>query len=116
MSEPDVSDRLTVQQALVILDAVPVAPRTVRLPLAEARGLYLAQDLAADRDYPPFDKSLMDGYAVRAADVATGPAQLRLSGEVAAGAQAGRPLAAGEAIAIMTGAPIPAGADGVVPI
>jgi molybdopterin molybdotransferase len=116
MSEPDVSDLLTVQQALTILDAVPVAPRIVRLPLAEARGFYLAQDLAADRDYPPFDKSLMDGYAVRATDVAAGPTTLRWAGEVAAGAQAARPLAAGEAMAIMTGAPIPAGADGVVPI
>jgi molybdopterin molybdotransferase len=58
----------------------------------------------------------MDGYAVRAADVATAPAALRFAGEVAAGAQAARPLGPGEAIAIMTGAPIPAGADGVVPI
>ncbi|MDB5320614.1 MAG: molybdenum cofactor synthesis domain protein [Phycisphaerales bacterium] len=116
MSEPDVSQLLTVAEAIAVIGAVPVAPRIVRVPLREARGLYLAQDLSADRDYPPFDKSLMDGYAVRAADVAAGPAALQWAGEVAAGAQAARPLAAGEAMAIMTGAPIPAGADGVVPI
>jgi molybdopterin molybdotransferase len=114
--EPDVSELLTVQQAIAVLDGVEVTPRRVRVPLAEARGLYLAEDLIADRDYPPFDKSLMDGYAVRAADVAGGPVELRVVGEVAAGQAAGRGLGAGEAIAIMTGAPIPPGADGVVPV
>lgn len=116
MIEPDVSQLLSVAEAIVVIDGVEVTPRIVSMPLGEARGLYLAQDLASDRDYPPFDKSLMDGYAVRAADVAATPATLRWAGEVAAGAQAARPLAAGEAMAIMTGAPIPAGADGVVPI
>jgi molybdopterin molybdotransferase len=116
MSEPDVSDLLTVQEAIAVLDGVAVSPRVVRVPLAGARGLYLAEDLAADRDYPPFDKSLMDGYAVRAADVAMTPATLRVVGEVAAGQRAERPLNAGEAMAIMTGAPIPSGADGVVPV
>jgi molybdopterin molybdotransferase len=111
-----VSQLLSVSEAIALIDAVEVTPRIVRVPLGEARGLYLAQDLAADRDYPPFDKSLMDGYAVRAADVAAAPVTLRWAGEVAAGAQASRPLAPGEAMAIMTGAPIPAGADGVVPI
>jgi molybdopterin molybdotransferase len=88
----------------------------VRVPLAEAQGLYLAEDLLADRDYPPFDKSLMDGYAVRASDVLATPVELRLVGEVAAGGQSSRVLAAGETMAIMTGAPIPPGTDGVVPI
>jgi molybdopterin molybdotransferase len=116
MSEPDVSQLMSVTQAIAVIDGVEVTPRIVRLPLAAARGLYLAQDVSADRDYPPFDKSLMDGYAVRAADVAAAPVTLRWAGEVAAGAQAARALGAGEAMAIMTGAPIPAGADGVVPI
>jgi molybdopterin molybdotransferase len=84
--------------------------------LDAVQGFYLAEDLVADRDYPPFDKSLMDGYAVRAVDVAGGPVELRVVGEVAAGQAAGRALGAGEAIAIMTGAPIPPGADGVVPV
>jgi molybdopterin molybdotransferase len=116
MTEPDVSQLMSVAEAIAVIDAVEVTPRIVRVPLGEARGLYLAQDIAADRDYPPFDKSLMDGYAVRAADVAAAPATLRWAGEVAAGAQAARSLGRGEAMAIMTGAPIPAGADGVVPI
>jgi molybdopterin molybdotransferase len=116
MSEPDVSDLLTVQQAIAVLDSVEVTPRVVRVPLAEAQGRYLAEDLTADRDYPPFDKSLMDGYAVRAADVATTPATLRVTGEVAAGQQSARAVGPGEAMAIMTGAPIPEGADGVVPV
>src|SRR6187551_3267596 len=106
MSEPDVSDLLTVQQAIAVLDSVEVAPRVVGVPLAGAQGLRLAEDLAADRDYPPFDKSLMDGFAVRAADVAHAPVEFRVVGEVAAG----------QVVAIMTGAPLPPGADGVVPV
>jgi molybdopterin molybdotransferase len=116
MSELDVSNLLTVQQAIEIIDAVAVTPGVIRVPLAEAQGLHLAEDLKSDRDYPPFDKSLMDGYAVRAADVAAAPMKLRLVGEVAAGGQSSRTLAVGETMAIMTGAPIPPGADGVVPI
>ena len=116
MTEPDVSNLLSVREAIGVIDAAEVTPRVVRLPLGEARGLYLAEDLVADRDYPPFDKSLMDGYAVRAADVASGPVELRFAGEVAAGGAATRPLGQGEAIAIMTGAPMPPGAQGVVPV
>jgi molybdopterin molybdotransferase len=116
MSEPDVSNLLTVAQAIEIIDGVPVSPIVTGASLDQAQGLYLAQDLVADRDYPPFDKSLMDGYAVRAADVASSPVELRLMGEVAAGARASLAIAAGETMAIMTGAPIPDGADGVVPI
>ena len=103
MSDLDVSDLLTVQQAIRILDSVPVVPRPIRVPLAQAEGLRLARSLSADRDYPPFDKSQMDGYAVRRADVATLPADLRKVGEVAAGQQPDRPVGPGEAIAIMTG-------------
>jgi molybdopterin molybdotransferase len=116
MSEPDVSDLLTVQQAIAVLDAVAVTPRVEAVPLTGARGMVLAEDLVADRDYPPFDKSLMDGYAVRAGDVARTPVALRVVGEVAAGQEAARALGAGEAYAIMTGAPIPPGAEGVVPV
>lgn len=116
MSEPDVSNLFTVEQAIEIIDTVPISPLVVRVALDQAQGLYLAQDLFADRDYPPFDKSLMDGYAVRAADVSGAPVELRLIGEVAAGGRASRAIAVGETMAIMTGAPIPEGADGVVPI
>ena len=71
MDELDVSQLLSVQRATEIIDAATVEPRMLRVPLAEAQGLRLAEDVRADRDYPPVDKSLMDGYAVRCADVAT---------------------------------------------
>jgi len=116
MSEPDVSDLVTVAQAIAIIDAVEVRPRAVEMSLADSDGLVLAQDVRADRDYPPFDKSLMDGYAVHCADVAHAPMELRVAGEVAAGGEAAGDFASGETIAVMTGAPIPSGADGVVPI
>jgi molybdopterin molybdotransferase len=116
MSEPDVSGLMTVPQGLRILDGVPVRPRVRRIPLSQALGLRLAEELKTDRDYPPFDKSQMDGFAVRQADVAQVPVNLKLAGEVAAGESAEAPLQAGQAIAIMTGAPMPQGADGVVPV
>ncbi len=88
------------------------------LPLLDALGLVLAEDLRADRDFPPFPRSTRDGYAVRAADVATTPANLRCVGEIKAGAtteQSAIKLSEpGETAEIMTGAPVPAGADAVV--
>jgi molybdopterin molybdotransferase len=84
-----------------------------RVPVAAALGRVLAEEVTAPHDVPPHDNSAMDGYAVRAADAADG-AQLRVVGEVAAGQVATRALAAGEAYRIMTGAPIPPGADAVV--
>jgi molybdopterin molybdotransferase len=92
------------------------------VPLGEADGMRLAADVSADRDYPPFAKSLMDGFAVKSADVvgrgAPGKAaELKIVGEMAAGAALSeQPIQHGEAIAIMTGAPLPPGADGVVPV
>jgi molybdopterin molybdotransferase len=76
-------------------------------------GRILAEDIVADTDLPPFDRSQMDGYAVRAADVANLPARLRVVGESAAGAGWHHEMKAGEAVRIMTGAPVPAGADAV---
>jgi molybdopterin molybdotransferase len=116
MSEPGVTDLLTVAQAIAIIDGTPVAPRVIEMPLQEAQGLRLAEDLVADRNYPPFDKSLMDGFAVRCADLAKAGAELKVVGEVAAGQSSNRELGSGEAMAIMTGAPIPSGADCVVPV
>jgi molybdopterin molybdotransferase len=110
------SDLISVPEALQIIDSVPVKPRTQRVHLEDAQGRRLAQDVVSDRDYPPFDKSLMDGYAVRCADVTTTPVELTVVGEIAAGLQPARPLGPREAFAIMTGAPIPQGADGVVPV
>jgi molybdenum cofactor synthesis domain-containing protein len=77
-------------------------------------GRVLARDVIATENVPPFDNSAVDGYAVRAADVATVPVELVVIDTVAAGAVSSRALKAGEAIRIMTGAPIPAGADAVV--
>lgn len=116
MAEFDVSQLITVSQALTIIDAVPVTPRTVTLPLLDAVGQRLARDVLADREYPPFHKSLMDGYAVRAADVVRTPAELKVVDRLPAGRVATRAVGPGESIAIMTGAPMPEGAEGVVPV
>ena len=81
--------------------------------LTNALGRFLAEDIIADSDLPPFDRSQMDGYAVRAEDVKTVPARLSIAGESAAGKGWHYKLTAGEAVRIMTGAPVPAGADSV---
>jgi len=116
MSETGIDDLLTVDQAISIIDGTPVRPRTLEISLSEAYGRILAEDLAADRDYPPFDKSLMDGYAVRAVDVRETPAELSVVGEIPAGQTPQRGIGSAETMAIVTGAPLPAGADGVVPV
>ena len=105
---------LTIDEALAaVLEQVrPLAP--ARRPLAEVPGLQLAEDVAADIDSPPFEKALMDGYAVRAAEVPGPGTVLRLGEQIQAGRTASRPLAPGEAAVIMTGAPLPPGADAVV--
>lgn len=88
-----------------------------QVPLAAARGRVLAATIAAPRDVPPFRNSAMDGYAVRSADVAAAsaaPVLLRVLETVAAGSVARQPVGLGTAIRIMTGAPMPIGADAVV--
>jgi len=89
-------------------------PPTEILPLDQARGRVLAEDVVADRDYPPFPRATRDGFAVRAANVAAIPATLTCRGEVRAGEHFSGVLGPGECVAIMTGAPLPAGADAVV--
>jgi molybdopterin molybdotransferase len=87
------------------------------VPLLQAAGRILAEPVTADRDIPPFPRSTRDGYAVRAADLATLPAKLKVIGEIKAGPRPGHdsiPLKRGEAFSIMTGAPVPRGADAVV--
>jgi molybdopterin molybdotransferase len=98
--------------ARVLKDAAPLPAETA--PLAQAHGRVLAQDVTALRTQPPSDVSAMDGYAVRAADVASTPATLRVIGEVAAGRPFGGTVRAGEAARIFTGGVLPAGADTVV--
>ena len=84
---------------------------TEQVPLGDAAGRVLAEDIAADRDYPPFHRSARDGFAVRAADV---PGTLTVVGEIRAGEIPRTAVDAGQAIEIMTGAPMPVGADAVV--
>jgi molybdopterin molybdotransferase len=96
----------------IVLEQTRVLPFE-EVALDEARGRVLAEDVAADTDLPPFDRALMDGYAVRAEDTRGAPVSLRLVGEAAAGRGWRGTLGAGEAVRIMTGAPVPAGADSV---
>ena len=88
---------------------------TLSLPLSEALGFVLAQEVQADRDYPPFDRSTRDGYVVRSSEAAAG-ASLRCVGEIKAGDTVTSPLASGTCVQIMTGAAVPPGADAVVMI
>ena len=88
---------------------------TETAPLLHAAGRVLAESITADRDIPPFPRSTRDGYAVRAADLAKLPASLKVIGEIKAGPQhLPSTLNPGQAFAIMTGAPVPQGADAVV--
>jgi molybdopterin molybdotransferase len=101
-----------------ILALVPLL-ETEDVPILQALGQVTAQDVVASLDIPPLDNTAMDGYAVRAEDTASAsessPATLRVVGELAAGYVFDRAVGAGEAVRIMTGAPMPAGADAVVP-
>src|SRR5947208_11993092 len=88
-------------------------PATEQISLLACEDRVLAEAVHADRDQPPFDRSTRDGFAVRAADFGDGP--LKIAGQIRAGEQwKGGPLEPGAAIGIMTGAPIPEGADAVV--
>lgn len=104
---------LTREAALrVIASALPPAPARRRVPLAQAWQRVLCEDVRAEADQPPFEKSSMDGWAVRAAETGQGP--LRVAGRILAGDAPGAVLPAGSAWKIMTGAPLPEGADAVV--
>jgi molybdopterin molybdotransferase len=118
MERERVADWLDAGEALrTILRGVhPLAAE--ERPLLDALGSVLAEDVAAPLDLPPWDNSAMDGFAVRAQDVrgasAESPRVLRVVDDVAAGHFPTRPVGPGEAIRIMTGAPVPEGADGVI--
>ena len=99
-------------QTFVIGNCPPKPP--IEVSLGEVEGLVLAADVVATEQVPPFDNSAVDGYAVIAADTATLPVELPVVDEVAAGAATDHVLQRGEAIRIMTGAPVPQGCDAVV--
>ncbi|HEY6065581.1 MAG TPA: gephyrin-like molybdotransferase Glp [Thermoanaerobaculia bacterium] len=108
---------ITVDEAFAIIDraASPLGDEAV--PLEEAGGRILAADVSSDVDWPPFDTSAMDGYAVRAEEAhAPGVILRERPGLVAAGDPPAAPLSPGEAVRLMTGAPLPSGADAVVPV
>ena len=97
----------------VILDAV-IAMGTETVKLEQSVGRVLAQEIRANRDLPPFDVSAMDGFALRSADVANAPAQLAIIEDIKAGDLPTQTVAAGQCARIMTGAPVPPGADAVI--
>lgn len=114
----DVARMLSVDDALrIVLDAVGPLP-SVALPLLEAVGLVAAETVVADQDIPPFTNSAMDGYAVRATDThgasVRQPVRLRVVGQLPAGYASPVQIVPGTAARIMTGAPLPDGADAVV--
>jgi molybdopterin molybdotransferase len=105
---------LSVAAALetVLAHARPL--EAVRLPTLAAAGLFLAEDICSDIDSPPHDKSMMDGYALTAQDLAQPQIELAVVEEITAGAMPIKSLSPGTTARIMTGAPIPSGAAGVV--
>ena len=121
MTSDQMSQRLrTVEehQAFLLEGIVPLS--VVEVPLLESVGQVLARDVVAPWPLPSFDNSSMDGYAVIAADVAaasTGaPVVLEVRGDLAAGGTSASEVVPGTALRIMTGAPMPAGADAVIPV
>jgi molybdopterin molybdotransferase len=104
---------LSADQALEIVLRETPALAAEEVPLDDALGRVLALDVAVDRDLPPFDRAAMDGYALRAADAREAPAALEVVGEVRAGEWPAIAVGPGQALRIMTGAPLPEGATAV---
>ncbi len=94
--------------------ATSVPRRAVSVPLLEARGRVLAREIVSDIDMPPFNRAAMDGYAVRAEDIVSAPSELDVTDTVSAGTMPTVNVGPGQAARIMTGAPVPSGADSVV--
>jgi molybdopterin molybdotransferase len=104
---------ITVRQALEIALQKTARLPVETLPLLESAGRILAEDVISDVDMPPFPRSSMDGYAVRSADVRHAPARLQVVGTIPAGSYPNFSLQSQQAAKIMTGAPLPPGADAV---
>ena len=102
------------KKVIDVVSGLRRVPTTETIQLDNALGRVLAEEIAADRDYPPFDRAARDGFAVRAADCGKPGAKLRVIGEVQAGGSFTRTVGAGECVQTMTGAALPRGADAVV--
>lgn len=104
---------ISVAEAISIVKEQSRSLPSEEIEMTEAVGRVLAEEAFADTDLPPFNRAQMDGYALRSADTADVPARLSIVGEAAAGRGWHETLRAGQAVRIMTGAPVPAGADSV---
>src|SRR5678815_5061723 len=104
---------ISVAEAIQIVIDETQPLRVEEVLLDQALHKVLAKDVVADLDMPPFDRAQMDGYAVRAEDVTTAPICLKIVGESIAGKGWHNEMSAGQAVRIMTGAPVPQGADSV---
>ena len=104
---------ITISEAIDLIDQHVAALGTETVPIDHVVGRVLAEDIIADMDLPPFDRSQMDGFAVRADDVRNAPVELKIVGESSAGNGWHKEMRTGEAVRIMTGAPVPIGADTV---
>lgn len=106
------------EKALEVIDSFPLEPKVERVPLGEALGRVLAEDITSPIDVPPFDRATVDGYAVRAEDTfmasESEPVRLKVVGEINAGDVPQLELKPGESVYISTGAPLPKGADAVI--
>src|ERR1044072_5914584 len=99
--------------------AAAVRPAPVRVAISEAQGLLCAEEVVAERALPGFDQAAVDGYAVRSVDVQSAgqeSVQRPVVGEIAAGSRQPRRLQPGQAVRVVTGAPLPTLADAVVPL
>jgi molybdopterin molybdotransferase len=104
------------QKVVEVAGAIGLAPRYETIEIEQAFGRILAEPVLSDRDYPPFDRSIRDGFALRAADASTPGARVDCIGELRAGGVFAGNLGPGQCIEIMTGASVPPGADAVVMI
>ncbi|WP_437229815.1 molybdopterin molybdotransferase MoeA [Planctomicrobium sp. SH661] len=107
---------LTVEQAWQQIAETVARTQACPVPLVQAVGTVLAEDVVSTTDSPPFDKSMMDGYAVRVEDLQSDSTTLKVIEDVFAGQTAQQAVRPGGAIRIMTGAPVPAGATAVIPV
>lgn len=104
---------IDISKAIKIIDRGTGTLKSERIDLAACIGRVLREDIIADTNLPPFDRSQMDGYAVVAADTRKPPVTLKIVGESAAGRGWHKTMKTGEAVRIMTGAPVPKGADAI---